>query len=172
MERCSTQLTNHNISIIINYITRKSKNRICVEKEARQQKLREFVVAFAYISENTFFHISFSLVKGQTKMLKDEQWRRIYLVVHALTLLLCSSMACNIVPYYHNPVSSRPNREIISHRQRFCGKLLKTRLRVPRSSAISEGGVSYNTLVSEVILIFFFNKSNLKSWKNEKRIKL
>ncbi|KFK23291.1 hypothetical protein AALP_AAs55143U000200 [Arabis alpina] len=60
-------------------------------------------------------------------------------------------MACYIVPYYCNPVFSLPNRKLIGHR--FCRKVLKTRLMVPRSSAISDGGVSYNTLVSEAVRV-------------------
>lgn len=59
-------------------------------------------------------------------------------------------MAFYIVPYRYNPVLSHPNKEITSHRHCFRSKLLKTRFSVPRSSAISDGGVSYNTLVSEV----------------------
>uniref|UniRef100_A0A1J3CUR9 Protein STAY-GREEN LIKE, chloroplastic n=1 Tax=Noccaea caerulescens TaxID=107243 RepID=A0A1J3CUR9_NOCCA len=78
-------------------------------------------------------------------------------------------MACHIVPYYYNPVSSRLSRKFISHhRQRFCGgKLLKTtRLVAPRSSAISDGGVNYNTLVSEAVRLLVpqanFDSSKLK----------
>ncbi|ESQ31036.1 hypothetical protein EUTSA_v10011724mg [Eutrema salsugineum] len=75
-------------------------------------------------------------------------------------------MACYIVPYYHYPVLSRPNRKIIGQHHRFCGKLLKTRIRVPRNSAISDGGVSYNTLVSEAVRILVpqanFDSSKLK----------
>lgn len=108
----------------------------------------EFVAASISEQQSSTSLLSFS----RQKMVEDEQWRKIIAIVHALTLLLCSSMACYIVPYYHNPVLSHPNREIISHRHhhRFSNKLLKTRIRVPRSSAISDGGVSYNTLVSEV----------------------
>ncbi|XP_010479036.1 PREDICTED: protein STAY-GREEN LIKE, chloroplastic [Camelina sativa] len=76
-------------------------------------------------------------------------------------------MACYIVPHYHNPVlSRRPNREIISHRHRFSRNLLKTRIRVPRSSAVSDGGISYNTLVSEAVRLLVpqanFDSTKLK----------
>ncbi|VVB08433.1 unnamed protein product [Arabis nemorensis] len=60
-------------------------------------------------------------------------------------------MACYIVPHYCNPNLFPPNRKIIGHHHRFGRKILKTRLVVPRSSAISDGGVSYNTLVSEAV---------------------
>ncbi|KAG7648714.1 Protein STAY-GREEN LIKE [Arabidopsis thaliana] len=79
-------------------------------------------------------------------------------------------MACYIVPYYHHPVLSHPNREIFSHRyhhhHRFCNNLLNRRISVPRSSAISDGGVSYNTLVSEAVRLLVpqanFDSSKLK----------
>ncbi|CAH2035606.1 unnamed protein product [Thlaspi arvense] len=76
-------------------------------------------------------------------------------------------MACYIVPYYYNPVSPRINRKVISqHRQRFSGKILKTRPVIPRNSAISDGGVDYNTLVSEAVRVLVpqanFDSSKLK----------
>lgn len=64
-------------------------------------------------------------------------------------------MACYIVPDI-NPVLFRPNRKFIGRHHCVCPKLLKTRVRVPLSSAISNGGVTYNSLVSEVRQIYIF----------------
>ncbi|CAN7065891.1 hypothetical protein IGI04_040533 [Brassica rapa subsp. trilocularis] len=75
-------------------------------------------------------------------------------------------MASHILPYYHNPILFYPNRKFIGHHPRFCSKLLRTRIRVPRSSAISDGGISHNTLVSKAVRLLVpqanFDSSKLK----------
>ncbi|KAG2314634.1 hypothetical protein Bca4012_065416 [Brassica carinata] len=74
-------------------------------------------------------------------------------------------MACYIVPYI-NPVLFRSNRKFIGRHHCVCPKLLKTKVRVPLSSAISNGGVTYNSLVSEAVRLLVpqanFDSSKLK----------
>ncbi|XP_010523234.1 PREDICTED: protein STAY-GREEN LIKE, chloroplastic [Tarenaya hassleriana] len=76
-------------------------------------------------------------------------------------------MACYIVPYYCNAVLLHPHRRALRHSHCFNTKqLFKRRILIPRNSAISDGGVSYNTLVSEVVRLLVppanFEASKLK----------
>ncbi|CAN8302679.1 unnamed protein product [Cochlearia groenlandica] len=76
-------------------------------------------------------------------------------------------MAYYIVPQYNHSILSRPNTKLICHRRHnYLEKLVKTRLRVTRSSAISDGPVSYNTLISEAVRVLVpqanFDSSKLK----------
>lgn len=124
-----------------------------------RKKLRNSVCGCVSLNNNICSPTYLSLSK--TKMVEDEQWRRISSCINPAVTFL-PLMASHILPYYHNPVLFCPNRKFIGHHHRSCGKLLKTRIRVPRSSAISDGGISHNTLVSEVSqrssFFFFFWK--------------
>lgn len=103
------------------------------------------------LNKHSSTYLSLSL---KLKMVQDEQWRRTFVAL--LTLLLCSSHGLLHRSFLQQ--SSFVSSQSKIHRSHHCfyPKLLKTRVRVPLSSAISDGGILYNSLVSEVSQIYIF----------------